>query len=286
MPVVDAHVHIFPDEIVRHRQRYFARDRWFEQLYSQARARLANMHELVESMDIAGIDLSIACGFPWRDQGLCRFHNDYMREAARNYPERIAWLAIVSPMDGESAVRTLDDALGDGASGLGELNADAQELNLDEPELLTGLVEVCWGHNKPMMFHVSEPIGHDYPGKGASTPERLLKVLETFPDLRVVAAHWGGGLPFYELMPEIRTAALNLSYDSAASTYLYEHKVFETVIEIVGHDRVLFASDFPLLKQGPLLNKVRQRPGLSEFTLASVLGENAVRIYGLEEKFT
>jgi predicted TIM-barrel fold metal-dependent hydrolase len=134
------------------------------------------------------------------------------------------------------------------------------------------------------MFHVSEPIGHDYPGKGTSTPARLLKVLETFPDLRVVAAHWGGGMPFYELMPEVRTAAINLAYDSAASTYLYEHRVFETVIELVGHDRVLFASDYPLLKQAPLLNRLRQRPGLSDFALASVLGENAVRIYGLEEK--
>ncbi len=231
MPVVDAHVHIFPDEIVRHRQRFFARDRWFGQLYSSEKARLATMHELVESMDGSGIDLSIACGFPWFDQGLCRYHNDYMHEAARTYPHRIAWLAIASPTAGELAARSLDDAFGAGASGLGELNADAQGFDLADPSQVSRLIEVCLARDKPAMFHVSEPIGHDYPGKGASTPAKLIEVLNAFPDLTAVAAHWGGGLPFYELMPEVRAAAANLTYDSAASTYLYDHRVFETVIE-------------------------------------------------------
>jgi predicted TIM-barrel fold metal-dependent hydrolase len=286
MRIVDAHVHIFPDEIVQRRERFLARDRWFAQLYSTEIARLANMDDLVQSMDSAGIDCSIACGFPWLDHGLCRFHNDYMREAARVYPGRIAWLAIASPTAGDAGARTLDDAFNDGASGLGELNADAQGFDLAVPSEIAGLVEVCLARQRPAMFHVSEPIGHDYPGKGASTPEKLLRVLETFPDLRVVAAHWGGGLPFYELMPEVRAGAANLAYDSAASTYLYDHRVFRTVTEIVGRDKVLFASDFPLLKQAPLLSKVRRGAGLSDLELACVLGENAVRIYGLEEKRT
>jgi len=285
MPVIDAHVHIFPDEIVQHRERFVARDGWFAQLYSPERARLATMYDLVESMNVAGIDLSVACGFPWLDQGLCSYHNDYMYEAARTYPDRIAWLAIASPTAGEGASQSLEDAFDNGASGLGELNADAQGFDLDAPAQLSGLVEVCQSRQKPVMLHASEPIGHHYPGKGVSTPDKLLRLLEAFPDLRVVAAHWGGGLPFYELMPEVRTAAINMAYDSAASTYLYDHRVFETVIALVGHDRVLFASDFPVLKQGPLLNKLRDRPGLSEFALTSILGENAVRIYSLEEKF-
>ncbi len=286
MRIVDAHVHIFPDEIVQHRERFIARDRWFAQLYAPERAQLATMHDLVASMEGAGIDLSIACGFPWTDQGLCRYHNDYLCEASRIYPDRIAWLAIASPMAGEGAARSLSEAFDDGASGLGELNADAQGFDLDDPEQLAPILEICQVRDKPAMFHVSEPIGHDYPGKGASTPARMLNVLQLFPGLRVVAAHWGGGLPFYELMPEVRAATAHLAYDSAASTYLYDHKVFETVVELVGEHRVLFGSDYPVLKQLPLLNKCKSRPGFSDSTLAAMLGENAVRIYGLEEKFT
>lgn len=282
MQVVDAHVHIFPEEIVRHRDRFTARDRWFEELYASERARLATAEDLVESMDGAGIEISIACGFPWRDEGLCRFHNDYLRASAQSHPDRIAWLAIVSPRAAEAAYDA-GAALSAGASGLGELNADAQGFDLQNPAELTDIVSVCVEQDRPIMLHVSEPVGHSYPGKGESTPARLLSMLEAFPALRIVAAHWGGGLPFYELMPEVKAATANLAYDSAASTYLYDHSVFETVIDLVGVNRVLFATDFPVLKQAPLLNKVRARPGISASALSAVLGENAKRIYGLEE---
>ena len=285
MRIIDAHVHIFPEEVVQHRERFIARDRWFAQLYAPERARLATMDDLIESMDGAGIDISIACGFPWIDQGLCQYHNDYLCEASRAFPDRIAWLAIVSPTAGEVAVTSLNDAFDDGASGLGELNADAQGFDLDDPAQLAPILEICQVRDKPVLFHVSEPIGHDYPGKGNSTPARILNVLHAFPALRVVAAHWGGGLPFYELMPEVQSATTQLAYDSAASTYLYNHKVFETVVGLVGEHRVLFGSDFPVLKQLPLLNKCKSRPGLSDSTLAAMLGENAVRIYLPEEKF-
>ncbi|HET9660587.1 MAG TPA: amidohydrolase family protein [Thermomicrobiales bacterium] len=281
MPIVDAHVHIFPDEIVEHRERFLERDDWFRQLYEAPRARLATAHDLIESMNLCGVEVSIACGFPWRDQGLCQYHNDYMFEAARSYPSRIAWLAIVSPPFGESA-QALDQAFETGASGVGELNADAQGFDIARPAELEALVEVCIARDKAAMFHISEPVGHAYPGKGLSTPDKLLRFLAAYPDLRVVAAHWGGGLPMYELMPEVRTAAVNLVYDSAASTYLYDHKIFESTVELVGEDKVLFASDYPVLRQGPLLDVVKMRPWSSKQAMTKVLGDNAVKVYGLE----
>lgn len=132
------------------------------------------------------------------------------------------------------------------------------------------------------MLHSSEPVGHDYPGKGAATPDKIVKLLTAFPELKVVAAHWGGGLPFYELMPEVRIATKHLVYDSAASTYLYDHQVFEVVTSLAGDERVMFGSDYPVLKQGPLLARCRNRSWASDSTLEKVLGENAVRVYGLE----
>ena len=84
------------------------------------------------------------------------------------------------------------------------------------------------------MLHASEPVGHRYPGKGTATPDRLLQVYRALPDLPVVLAHWGGGLPFYELMPEVAALTRNVVYDTAASTYLYRPAVFRTVLDVVG----------------------------------------------------
>jgi predicted TIM-barrel fold metal-dependent hydrolase len=135
--------------------------------------------------------------------------------------------------------------------------------------------------DRPVMLHASEPVGHDYPGKGTATPAPLLRFVTSFPELRVVLAHWGGGLPFYELMPEVAAALHRVAYDSAASTYLYRFDVFRAVLDIVGAERVLFASDYPVLRQSTFLNRVRQAD-IDDDELSWVLAASARRIYGLK----
>uniref|UniRef100_A0A7C2WF23 Amidohydrolase n=1 Tax=Thermorudis sp. TaxID=1969470 RepID=A0A7C2WF23_9BACT len=277
--IIDAHTHIFPPVIVRHPEEYRRRDRWFGELYASPRALLATAEDLLASMNGAAIDISVVCGFPWADPGLCREHNDYLAAACREYPGRIAWLGIVVPGD-PGAPAEAERCFREGASGIGELNADAQGFDFAEPRALAPLVEVCQAYAKPLLVHVSEPLGHLYPGKGSAWPQRFIRFLEAFPDQVVVAAHWGGGLPFYELMPEVARAARNVVYDSAASTYLYRFEVFRTVIDVAGAHRVLMATDYPVLRQKPFLERVR-RAGLTEQELAFVLGENAARVFDL-----
>lgn len=279
--IIDAHVHIFPLEIVQRRAEFCQRDRWFAELYSDPRARLATAEDLIASMNEAGITVSIAAGFPWSDPGLCAYHNEYLAEVAQRSAGRIAWLATVVPHQRQAASEA-ERCFQRGASGVGELNADAQGFAWDEPEALSDLVESCIAARRPIMAHVSEPLGHRYAGKGTAWPQRFVRFLERFPDVTVVAAHWGGGLPFYELMPEVARATSNVVYDSAASTYLYRFRVFRLVVDLVGPQRVLFASDYPVLRQKRFLERVQSEGTLTESELRAVLGENAQRIYGLQ----
>ena len=87
-------------------------------------------------------------------------------------------------------------------------------------------------------------------------------------------------MPFYELMPEVRLACTNVAYDCAATSYLYQPAIFRNVIDLVGVDKVLFGSDWPVLGQGKLIDQVRSL-GLSDEEAAAVLGGNAARVYGL-----
>ncbi len=282
--IIDAHVHIFPPEIVLRRAEFCQRDRWFAQLYSNPRVRLATAEHLLASMNEAGIAVSIAAGFPWSDPGLCAYHNEYLAEAAQRSAGRIAWLATVVPHHPQAASEA-ERCFQRGASGVGELNADAQGFAWDEPEVLEGLVEVCVATRRPILAHVSEPLGHHYAGKGTAWPQRFVRFVERFPDVMVVAAHWGGGLPFYELMPEVAQATKNVHYDSAASTYLYRFRVFRLVVDLVGPQRVLFASDYPVLRQKRFVERVQTEGTLTASELRAVLSENAQRVYGLHLPF-
>jgi predicted TIM-barrel fold metal-dependent hydrolase len=277
--VVDAHTHMFTPEVVRGREAYAGRDLWFEHLYADPRALLVTSDELLTSMNAAGIAQSVVCGFPWHDPGICVEQNDYLADACAASGGRLFWLASVSPLHREHAAAEAARCFARGAVGIGELNADAQRFDLTSPVDLGAVVDACVAYDKPLMLHATEPVGHNYPGKGTATPDRLVAFLENFHRVRVVAAHWGGGLPFYELMPEVTRAAERVVYDSAASTYLYRFEVFRTVLDLVGPDRVIFASDYPVLRQDRFLRRVRQTPWRDRAEEARVLGETARRTY-------
>jgi len=281
LPVVDGHVHVFPEDIRLARQAFVERDGWFAELYSPEKARLASTEDLIESMDRAGVDRSILCGFPWRHAEMCRLHNLYMLDSVAAHPDRLAWLGIASPHEDGAAEAAW--CLANGAVGIGELNADAQGFRWTDADLLAPLVGLCAEAGRPMLVHGSEPVGHRYPGKGTATPDQLLALASIAPDVDIVAAHWGGGLPFYELMPEVSTTLTRVVYDCAATSYLYALDVFPTVINLVGSSKVMFGSDFPVLGQGRLLAKVAAMPWASVEDAATVLAGTAERLFGVGE---
>jgi uncharacterized protein len=275
--IIDAHTHIFPPDVRQQREGYRSRDPWFAQLYESPRALLASPEDILTSMDIAGIERSIVCGFPWSDSGVCREHNAWLAEVAAAYPDRISFLAIVVPQS-PTAVEDAEQAFAAGAAGIGELNADAQGFDLRRPSAVTDLMVYCRHMDRPVMIHASEPLGHSYPGKGYATPDALYTWLSAFPEQPVVLAHWGGGLPFYELMPEVHAVTRHVAYDSAATTYLYRPAVFEAVLSIAGPERVLFATDYPVLRQDRLAASVSA--GISDRTSRDlVMSGNAESIY-------
>ena len=281
--VIDAHTHAFPPAWVADRINHCQRDRWFGELYETPAARMIDAAELIAAMDAAGVARAIACGWPWADPGLCREHNDYLAAVSAASGGRLAWLGTVTPAL-PGAVQETERALALGASGIGELNADAQGFDVAaEAGPLADVALVLIAADRPLLLHASEPVGHRYPGKGTATPDRLVAFLAANPDLRVVLAHWGGGLPFYELMPAVQALTRNVVYDTAASSYLYRPEVFRAVLDIAGAERVLWASDHPVLGMGKFLQRTRRLANLRPDQLEQVMAGNARRVYHLDD---
>ncbi len=66
--LIDFHTHLFPPDVRDHRERYCARDPWFNKLYSSARARMVSAEDLIAEMDASGVDASVAFSFGWTDR--------------------------------------------------------------------------------------------------------------------------------------------------------------------------------------------------------------------------
>ena len=277
--IVDAHTHLFPPEIEAERESFLARDAWFGEAFASPKATFVTPEAMISSMEGAGIDTSVVVGWPWRDVAHCDWHNTFLADVSGTSHGRLPWMAIVNPVSPQ-ALNQVIDAKAKGAVAIGELNADAQGFDWRDTDQLRPFAMTCIEADVPVMVHCSEPVGHLYPGKGTATPEAIVAFATAFPELRIVAAHWGGGLPFYELMPELKIALANVVYDSAASTYLYDFAVFETVTRLVGPEKVLFASDYPVLKQRRFLERVRQ-VDLDPASMEAILGANAVQMFRL-----
>jgi uncharacterized protein len=280
--IVDFHAHIFPPEVCRRREEYLRRDPTFRELYSNPKAALATADDLLASMDEAGIGKSVVVNFVWQDSALCRLANDYVLESAAASGGRLLPFCIVHPAAGDEARAEVERCARAGARGLGELRPDNQGFDLAASPEADLLVWAAKTYSLALLFHVSEPVGHSYPGKSGLAIGSLYRFIEKAPGVTVIAAHWGGGLPFYGLMPRVKKALAATYFDTAATRLLYSPGVYRHAISILGVERILFGSDFPFLAQRRCLRETK-RVDLDKEEKRLILGGNALRLLGLPD---
>jgi predicted TIM-barrel fold metal-dependent hydrolase len=279
--VIDFHTHVFSPHIKKNRNKYIDRDPCFAILYSNPKAKMATTDELIASMDKDGVNISVIANFGWTTHELCVETNDYILESIARYPNRLVGFCAVQPNSYEAAISEIERCAQAGIRGVGEMRPDIQLFDLSDEVFMAPLAEVMRKYKLVLLTHASEPVGHTYPGKGTVTPETLYPFIASFPDLPIVCAHWGGGLPFYALMPEVKQAMANVYFDTAASPLLYNPQVYSQVVQLVGGDKVIFGSDYPLLAQSRLLNELRSL-NLPEEKL--ILSGNAQKLLGIKDE--
>ena len=279
-PVIDFHTHVYPEWLRDGRERYAAVDATFGELFADPKARMATADELVAAMDRDGVDRSVVMGIGWTDRGLVREANDYIIESVSRFPDRLTGFGAVNPAWGEEAAREAERCASAGLVGIGELHPDTQGYDLGDERTMGPLMEAAGALGLIVLTHSSEPVGHMYQGKGETRPEVVWRFIRNFPEATIVCAHWGGGLPFYALMPEVKEALANVYFDTAASPFLYDRRVFEAGVGLVGAGRILLGSDYPLLQASRLLRQV-EKAELSEGEKEAIRGGNAGRLLGL-----
>ena len=275
--IIDFHTHIFPPWVKEGRDEYIKRDPCFSLHYSPPKAKLATAEELIAGMDEAGVDLSVALNIGWVSQELCVKTNDYILDSVSRYPDRLIGFCSIQPKAGDAAIAELERCAKAGAKGVGEMKSDIQGFDLKDAATMKSIVDTMVEHNLILLTHSSEPVGHQYIGKGSITPDILYSFILNSPDLRLVCAHWGGGLPFYALMPEVAKALTNVFFDTAATVFLYQPQIFKQVSDIIGSSRILFGSDYPLISQSRIITQI-QSTELSKEDKSKILGGNAQKL--------
>ena len=278
--LIDCHTHLFPPEIRKARERFFPNETAFELLYGDPRSRMVGVRDLITAMDANRIDRTVVFGFPWRQAEIFRRHNDYIMEAVAAHPDRLIGLACFEAVHPDAADETRR-CLDGGLKGVGELAFYENGITAASLEKLAPTMDICRAHGVPVMLHTNEPVGHNYPGKAPNTLRQIYELVRRFPENRIILAHWGGGIFFYHLLKkEVKNALKNVYYDTAATPYLYDPAIWRTACEIVGAERILFGTDYPLLDCPRYLDEI-ETAGVSAEDRDRILGANAAELWGL-----
>jgi predicted TIM-barrel fold metal-dependent hydrolase len=280
---VDFHTHVFPPEIKKKRSQYLERDPGFTILYSNPEAKIATADELIAAMDKSGIDVSVIVNIGWTTHELCVETNDYIIDSVKRFPQRLVGFGAVQPQSTKAAVAEIERCAKAGLKGVGEMRSDMQLFDLDDEMVIAPFIEALNHHQLILLTHASEPVGHSYQGKGGITPDILYPFIAAYPELTIVCAHWGGGLPFYSLMPEVKKAMKNVYFDTAASPFLYSSEIYNHVVKLAGPDKILFGSDYPLMPQRRLLEEI-EALDLGQETKDLILSGNARRLLGIKKE--
>ncbi len=269
-PIVDAHVHLFPDRVFDAIWRWFGQHAWpiRYQLYTD---------QVLEFFAARGVERVVALHYSHKP-GMSRALNEYMVEVCRRHA-MVTGLATVLPGE-EGAEQILRDAFAAGLHGV-KLHCHVQCMAPDDARIAP-LYELCAQANKPIVIHAgrepaSEAYGCDVRSMcGADGVENVLKA---FPKLRLCIPHLGADE--YEEYAKLLERYDNLWLDTTVA--LAEYLPLPTPRFFVARpDRILYGSDFPNLPYAWDRELVRLRNfGLTEDGLEWICGKTAEQLYGV-----
>jgi len=290
MPIVDAHVHLYPADVDRDPAAWAAAQGEAHWALLCTRTRkdgrrvqsLPTLAGLLAAMDAAGIARVVLLGWYWEKPETCAWQNRFYAACVRAHPERLSAFATLHPRAGRDAVLAeIRRAHGEGLIGLGELSPHSQGYPVDDPVFGAALA-LAAELRMPVNLHVTDPESRRYPGWIGTSAEDFVRLARAFPATTFILAHWGGLLPLRD--PRFASLA-NVYYDTAASPLLYPNNVWAQALPVLGADRVLFGSDFPLNLYPRVAVEAEMAQFVAEAKAAgvsdAVLGGNARKILGL-----
>jgi predicted TIM-barrel fold metal-dependent hydrolase len=259
MSGIDFHVHVTPPEISANWRKYAEKEPYFALLAQNPRNRFAGAEEVIAMLDESRFEKAVVFGFGFKDMGLCRLVNDYVIEKAREFPQRLTGFMSVSP-NAAGLEPEIDRCCRAGLKGVGEIFPVGQGFAIDNEKETRALTGACIERDLPLIVHTNEPVGHAYIGKNDVGLPQIERFIAHSPGLKVILAHWGGGLLFYEAMPELREQFRTVYYDTAATPFLYSADIYRAALALGLGDKIIFGSDFPLLPPSRYLPALQTLP--------------------------
>lgn len=268
-PVVDAHVHLFPDGVSRALWKWFDAHAWPIRyaLYAE---------QVVHFLVARGVRRIVGLHYAHRP-GMARGLNRFVADLARRHPVVLP-LGTVLPGEPEAA-DVVREAFALGLGGL-KLHAHVQCVAIDDPRM-EPVLDACARAGRPLVMHAGrEPKSPAYAcdPHALCSADRVERVLRAWPTLKLCVPHLGSDE--YAAYGRLLERHDNLWLDTTMALAGFFPGETPTRLLEVRPERILYGTDFPNLPYAWDREVKRlARVGLRDDVLAGVLGQNALALF-------
>jgi predicted TIM-barrel fold metal-dependent hydrolase len=261
---IDFHAHAFPDALAPRAMKTLLAEAPDVKAY-----RDGTIGDLLRSMEEAGIEKSVVCCIATKPDQF----EPILRWCTEIRSDRLILLPSVHPAD-PACSEHIRRIHAEGFRGI-KLHPFYQDFFADEDRLFH-LYEEVVRHDLLLVMHTGYDIA--FPRIRRADPEKLLGIVETFPDLQLVTTHMGA----WQQWDEVRRHLLGRPIYMETSFALDELGPARAREMILGHPDgyILFGTDSPWTDQAGTLSLL-ENLRIPEKKLQQILVDNALRLLGL-----
>ena len=227
-PIIDCHCHIYPDKIA---------DKAVEAIgafYNLPMCYDGRSSTMIQKSNSIGVVHNIIFSVATTPQQVGSINN-FIAKCVEAGEGRFTGLGSLHP-ETENIAEEIATIKKLGLKGV-KLHPDFQKFKIDD-EKLYRIYELCSGE-LPIMLHTGD-YRYDF-----SNPQRMARVLEKFPELTVIGAHFGGW-SVWEEAADVLFGYENFYVDCSSSFHWLKPVKAKELIRKYGADKVLFGTDFPM----------------------------------------
>jgi hypothetical protein len=262
--IIDTHTHAFPD---------FLAERAIESLEATSGDERAHLNgtisDLLRSMDRAGIEISVICSIATAPKQVPSITKWSMEIAS----DRIIPFPSIHPDYPEfrDEIARIKDL---GMKGI-KMHPQYQGFNIDEDRVMP-IYEALAANDLILTTHAGFDIS--FPDDPSASPDKTARVIQRFPELRMIACHFGGWRQWDEVRRYL--AGKNLFFETSYTIGdLPDEKILE-LIRIHGEDKIVFGTDSPWRDQAESVEEI-ERLAISDELKQKIFRTNAERLLGL-----
>jgi len=254
MKIIDAHAHIFPSKIAQRAVESIGK------FYDLPMVENGSSERLIKSGEKFGVEKYLVCSTATKAEQVEPI-NDFIYEECQANADKFVGFATLHPLM-ENLEKEIERIVQRGFKGI-KLHPDFQHFNIDDEKAMEIYKRI--EGKLFVLFHTGDE-RYDF-----SRPNRLARVCDRFPDLKCIAAHFGGYMRWEEAYNVYDSK--NIFMDTSSSLFRLSTDDALKIMQKFGIEQFFFGTDYPMWSYQAELENI-SKLGLDKKSLDMIMCDN------------